>query len=394
MKEIFLAKEGEIALKGLNKKTFENVLMKNIRYALSEYEGVNVHRAQSVIYIQVADESRYNAAYDRLTKVFGINALCRAALCEKDFDVIKTAAVDYIRGKTAGVRTFKVEAKRADKKFPLDSPAISRELGGYILEQIPHLSVDVHKPDLTVNIEIREEHCYIHTGNVQAAGGLPVGTSGYALGLLSGGIDSPVALYMIAKRGVKTATVHFEAPPYTSERAKLKVISLAQKIAAYNGGMRFFCVPFTEIQEKLRDGLSAVGEDGYFTIIMRRLMLSIAERIAEKEGFDALITGESIGQVASQTMGALTCTNVCEIPVFRPLIGMDKSEIVKISERIDTFETSSLPYEDCCTVFTPKHPRTHPKRDIAEKLQADINFGEMIEAAVKNTEIIHIKAES
>ncbi|MDR0903431.1 MAG: tRNA 4-thiouridine(8) synthase ThiI [Ruminococcus sp.] len=393
MKEIFLAKEGEIALKGLNKKTFENVLMKNIRYALSGFSGVNVSRAQSVIYIKLSDGSDYNAAYERLTKVFGIKALCRAALCEKDFDVIKTAATSYIRDRAESVRTFKVEAKRSDKKFPLDSPAISRELGGYILEQIPHLSVDVHNPDLTVNIEIREEHCYIHTGNIPAAGGLPVGTSGYALGLLSGGIDSPVALYMIAKRGVKTAAIHFEAPPYTSERAKLKVIALAKKIAAYTGGVRFYCVPFTAIQERLRDGLTEAGEDGYFTIIMRRLMLSIAEKIAQKEGFDALITGESIGQVASQTMGALSCTNICEIPVFRPLIGMDKSDIVTIAEKIDTFETSSLPYEDCCTVFTPKHPRTHPKRETAEKLQDSINFSELIEVALTDTEILNIRPD-
>jgi thiamine biosynthesis protein ThiI len=465
MKEIFLAKEGEIALKGLNKKTFENVLMKNIRYALSTFPGVSVSRAQSVIYIKIAGNADshvgnnansnaldsaysnafngavsitennansnvensvgsnaldcavsidgngtnsidansmssiaengvdYDAVYNKLKKVFGIKALCRAALCEKDFDVIKTAAVSYIRGKAAGAKTFKVEAKRADKKFPLDSPAISRELGGYILEQIPHLSVDVHHPDLVVNIEIREEHCYIHTGNVPAAGGLPVGTSGYALGLLSGGIDSPAALYMIAKRGVKTAAIHFEAPPYTSERAKLKVIELAKKIAVYNGGMRFYCVPFTAIQERLRDGLNDAGEDGYFTIIMRRLMLSIAEKIAQKDGYDALITGESIGQVASQTMGALSCTNICEIPVFRPLIGMDKTEIIDIAEKIDTFETSSLPYEDCCTVFTPKHPRTHPKRETAEKLQDSINFSDLIEVAIADTEILNIRPD-
>jgi thiamine biosynthesis protein ThiI len=465
MKEIFLAKEGEIALKGLNKKTFENVLMKNIRYALSGFPGVSVSRAQSVIYVKVGDvadsrlgdissshvgdsadsrlgdvagsrvregagsrlgdvagshvvdvaDSRlgdsadshfgdvaksiagdavdYDAVYEKLKKVFGIKALCRAALCEKDFDVIKTAAVEYIRDKAACAKTFKVEAKRADQKFPLDSPAISRELGGYILEQIPHLSVDVHHPDLVVNIEVREEHCYIHTGNEPAAGGLPVGTSGYALGLLSGGIDSPAALYMIAKRGVKTAAIHFEAPPYTSERAKLKVIDLAKKVAAYTGGMRFYCVPFTAIQERLRDCLNDVGEDGYFTIIMRRLMLSIAEKIAQKDGYDALITGESIGQVASQTMGALSCTNICEIPVFRPLIGMDKTEIIDIAEKIDTFETSSLPYEDCCTVFTPKHPRTHPKREIAEKLQDSINFSDLTEVAVRDTEILNIRPD-
>jgi thiamine biosynthesis protein ThiI len=393
VKEIFLAKEGEIALKGLNKKTFENVLMKNIRYSLSDFD-VKVHRAQSVIYVRVPDEKHNAAAYDRLTKVFGISALCRAALCEKDFEVIKKTAVEYLSDKLSAAKTFKVIAKRSDKKFPMDSPEICNELGGFILEQVPHIKVDVKNPEIAVNIEVREEHCYIHTGNVPAAGGLPVGTSGYALGLLSGGIDSPVALHMIAKRGVKVAAVHFEAPPYTSERAKNKVIELARRLAPYTGGVRFYLVPFTDIQEHLRDTLSEQDEDGYFTIIMRRLMLDISQRLAQNDGFDALITGESIGQVASQTMGALRCTdNVCDIPVFRPLIGMDKSEIVERAVAIDTFETSSLPYEDCCTVFTPKHPKTHPKPEIAVALQENFDFEPLINTAVTNTQIMQIKAE-
>jgi thiamine biosynthesis protein ThiI len=391
MKEIFLVKEGEMALKGLNKKTFENVLIKNIRFALRDFGDVKVSRAQSVIYVSVPADADTDAAFLRLSKVFGISAICRAGVCAKDFDVIKESAVQYITDKARSARTFKVEAKRADKKFPLDSPALCRELGGFILERFDHLSVDVHKPDFTVNIEIREEHCYIHTGNIPAAGGLPVGTSGYALGLLSGGIDSPVALEMIAKRGVKVAAVHFESPPYTSERARMKVIKLAEKLSPFTGGLQLYIVPFTAIQEVLRDNC----EESYFTIIMRRLMLEIAQRIAEKDGFDALITGESIGQVASQTMGAIRCTDaICRMPVFRPLIGMDKTEIIAISEKIDTFETSSLPYEDCCTVFTPKHPRTHPDRAVAAKIQADYDYEPLLEIAVKSAEILHIKPES
>jgi thiamine biosynthesis protein ThiI len=391
MKEIFLVKEGEMALKGLNKKTFENVLIKNIRYALYDFGDVKVSRAQSVIYVSVPEESDSDAAFSRLTKVFGISALCRAALCNKDFEAIKVAVLDYITDMAATARTFKVEAKRSDKKFPMDSPTICRELGGFLLEKLPHLSVDVHKPDFTVHVEIREEHCYIHTGNIPAAGGLPVGTSGYALGLLSGGIDSPVALAMIAKRGVKVAAVHFESPPYTSERARMKVIKLAEKLALYTGGIRLFVVPFTRIQEVLRDRC----DETYFTIIMRRLMLEIAQRIAEKEQYDALITGESIGQVASQTMGAIRCTDaVCRMPVFRPLIGMDKTEIIAVSEKIDTFETSSLPYEDCCTVFTPKHPRTHPDPAACRSIQAAVDFEPFIKEAIDSIEILHIKAET
>jgi thiamine biosynthesis protein ThiI len=393
MKEIFLVKEGEMALKGLNKKTFENVLIKNIRHALSTFDDVRVSRAQSVIYVSVGDGSDTDAAFFRLSKVFGISAICRAVVCGKDFEVFKHEAAAYIEtnGIAASACTFKVEAKRSDKKFPMDSPAICRELGAFILERFPHLSVDVRKPDFTLNIEIREDHCYIHTGNQPAAGGLPVGTSGYALGLLSGGIDSPVALEMIAKRGVKVAAVHFESPPYTSERARLKVIKLASKLALYTGGIRLFIVPFTDIQEKLRDH----GEETYFTIIMRRLMLEIAQRLAEKEGYDALITGESIGQVASQTMGAIRCTDaVCRMPVFRPLIGMDKTEIIAISEKIDTFETSSLPYEDCCTVFTPKHPKTHPTPEAAEIIQKAYDYEPLLKIAVESAEVLHIKAES
>jgi thiamine biosynthesis protein ThiI len=401
MKEIFLVKEGEMALKGLNRRTFENILIKNIRYALSDFEGVKVSRAQSVFYVNITGgntETDYDAAFERLRKVFGISALCRAAVCTKDYGVIRETALRFIADNadiTQTARTFKVEAKRSDKRFPMNSPEICRELGGDILEALPKLAVDVHKPDFTIHVEVREEHCYIHLGNIPGAGGLPVGSSGYALGLLSGGIDSPVALYMIAKRGVKVSAVHFEAPPYTSERAKMKVISLAGKLAPYTGGIRFFCVPFTEIQEKLRDTCMELGDDSYFTIVMRRLMIEISQRIAEREEIDALITGESIGQVASQTMGALRCTDiVCRMPVFRPLIGMDKTEIIAISEQIDTFETSTLPYEDCCTVFTPKHPKTRPEPSGCELIEKAYDFEPLLKKAIENTEIMHISAES
>lgn len=389
MKEYILCKYGEIALKGLNKSNFESVLSKNVKRRLSGIGNFNVTRAQSTIYVEPLDDScDMDEAVERLKKVFGIAKLTKALEVEKSMDAILNDTMDYLAEAFDGASTFKVNAKRADKKFPLKSPEICSELGHKILEQFPHMKVDVHEPDVTVTVEIREKHAFINALRIDGAGGIPVGTGGKGLLLLSGGIDSPVAGYMIAKRGVVVQAVHFEAPPYTSERARLKVEKLAAEIAEYCGDIVFHCVPFTKIQEAIRDNCP----EELFTIIMRRLMMEIAQRIAAKEDCAALITGESLGQVASQTMYAMVCTDAaCRIPVLRPCIGMDKAEIVEISRKIGTFETSIEPYEDCCTVFTPKHPKTRPVLDDVEKAQNSFDFEPMIVEAVENTELKVIK---
>ncbi len=380
MKEIILCKYGEIALKGLNKNNFESILVKNVKRRLRHCGQFKFSRAQSTLYVEPLSENiDMDEVVDKLKHVFGIVKLCRALTVEKSMEAIISDSMDYLEQALDGAVTFKVEAKRADKKFPLKSPEICRELGHEILERFPHLTVDVHNPDVTVTVEIREEHAFINALKLDGAGGMPVGSSGRGMLLLSGGIDSPVAGYMIAKRGVQIQAVHFEAPPYTSERARLKVEKLAEEIASYCGDINFHCVPFTEIQEVLRDNCP----EELFTIIMRRLMMEIAQRICEKEDCQCLITGESIGQVASQTMYAMVCTDAsCRIPVFRPCIGMDKSEIVAVSRKIETFETSILPYEDCCTVFTPKHPKTRPSLDEVEKAQNSYDFEPLIQKAV------------
>lgn len=383
MKEIILCKYGEIALKGLNKNNFESMLAKNVKRRLRFSGQFKYSRAQSTLYIQpLSDDIDMDEVVDKLSKIFGIAKLCRALMVEKNMESILHDSMDYLEQALDGASTFKVEAKRADKKFPLKSPDICRELGHEILERFPDLTVDVHNPDVTVTVEIREEHAFINALKIDGAGGMPVGSSGRGMLLLSGGIDSPVAGYMVAKRGVQVQAIHFEAPPYTSERARMKVEKLAEKIAAYCGDINFHCVPFTEIQEAIKDNCP----EELFTIIMRRLMMEIAQRICEKEDCQCLITGESIGQVASQTMYAMVCTDaVCRIPVFRPCIGMDKSEIVAVSRKIDTFETSILPYEDCCTVFTPKHPKTRPVLAEVENAQALFDFEPMIKKAVEAT---------
>lgn len=383
MKEIILCKYGEIALKGLNKNNFESMLTKNVKRRLRFCGKFNYSRAQSTLYIEpLSDDIDMDEVVDKLTKVFGIAKLCRALMVEKNMDSILHDSMEYLGEALEDAKTFKVEAKRSDKKFPLKSPEICRELGHEILERFPKLKVDVHDPDVTVTVEIREEHAFINALKIDGAGGIPVGSSGRGMLLLSGGIDSPVAGYMVAKRGVQVQAIHFEAPPYTSERARMKVEKLAEKIAAYCGDINFHCVPFTEIQETIKDKCP----EELFTIIMRRLMMEIAQRICEKEDCQCLITGESIGQVASQTMYAMVCTDaVCRIPVFRPCIGMDKSEIVAVSRKIDTFETSILPYEDCCTVFTPKHPKTRPVLSEVENAQNLFDFEPMIQKAVEET---------
>ncbi|MCM1523582.1 MAG: tRNA 4-thiouridine(8) synthase ThiI [Ruminococcus sp.] len=388
MKEIILLKEGEIALKGLNKRNFEDAFVKNLKHRLRPLGKFNYTRSQSMIYCEPEDSGTdMDEAFLRASRVFGAAALCRAAVTEKNFETICGDVAEYCGEELSSARTFKAAAKRSDKRFPMTSPEICAELGAFILEKYPHLTVDVKAPDVTVNVEIRDTNAYIHTGNREAAGGIPVGTSGKAMLLLSGGIDSPVAGYMMAKRGIDISAIHFAAPPYTSDRARLKVEKLCEKIAPWCGDTDFYCVPFTEIQEAIRDNCP----EELFTVIMRRLMMEIAQRICEDKGITALITGESVGQVASQTMGAIVCTDsVCRMPVFRPVIGMDKSEIVEISRKIDTFDTSVLPYEDCCTVFTPKHPKTKPSLEEVTAAQNAFDFEPLIQKAAENTEMKRI----
>lgn len=385
MKEIVLVKYGEMVLKGLNKRSFEDMLTKNIKRRLKNLGRFQITSAQSTTYITPLDDDiDLSEVIDRVGKIFGIAALCRACVCEKDFGDITAKSIDYLDDILSGAKTFKVNAKRADKAFPMKSPEICAELGGILLEKFPNLTVDVKNPEVTVTVEIRDTNAYIHAENIKGAGGLPVGSSGKAMLLLSGGIDSPVAAYMMAKRGVRITAIHYVSPPYTSERAQLKVEQLCEKLTDYCGGIAFYCVPFTEIQEAIKDNCP----EEYFTVIMRRLMMEIAQRIAEKDNCLALITGESVGQVASQTMSAIACTDaVCRIPVFRPLVGMDKTEIIEIARKIDTFETSVLPYEDCCTVFTPRHPKVRPSLSDVEKAQGKFDFEPLIVKAVEGTEM-------
>ena len=383
MKEIILIKNGELALKGMNRCNFEEILIKNIKQKISQLGNVSIRKAQSTIYIEPLDSDfDFEEALDRISCVFGIAAFSRAAVCEKDIDDISKKAVEYLKEQLNNVKTFKVESKRADKRFPLTSPEISREIGGCLLAAYPHLKVDVHNPDIVVNIEVRDYAAYIRAGQLHGAGGLPVGTAGKAAILISGGIDSPVAAYTMAKRGLLLDAIHFASPPYTSPRAEMKVRKLLSKVARYSGRIRLAIVPFTEIQDEIGKNCP----EDYFTLIMRRMMMRISEKIANDTGNLALITGESLGQVASQTLPALVTTDyVVNMPVLRPLIGMDKEEIIKISRRIDAFETSILPYEDCCTVFTPKHPKTRPTLQSCVEAEANLDIDALIEKAIKET---------
>ncbi len=385
MKEVILVKYGEMALKGLNKGTFEDVLFKQIKYRLRPLGRFVYSAAQSTIYIEPEEDTiRMEEVISRLQKVFGIATICRACVCEKDFADIQEKAVVYLKETMEDAASFKVEAKRADKSFPMKSPEICRELGGVLSEAFPSITVDVHNPEVTVMVDIRDSHAYVYAGKMRGAGGLPLGSSGKALLLLSGGIDSPVAGYMMAKRGIKCSCIHFVSPPYTSDRARLKVEQLCEKMTDYCGDMKFYCVPFTEIQEELKRRCP----EEYFTILMRRLMMLIAQEIAKKDESLALITGESVGQVASQTIQAMVCTDaVCKMPVFRPCVGLDKTEIIEIARKIDTFEISIQPYEDCCTVFTPRHPKIRPQLDLIEKAQEQGHFEDMIRKAVEGTEV-------
>ena len=382
MKEIILIKNGELVLKGLNRNTFEDVLIKNMKRALRELGEFKFTKSQSTIMVESLNDADLDDAVEILKRVFGIAALSRAAVAEKDMESIRKTALSYLAEELEGAKTFKVEAKRSDKKFPLKSPEICRELGGFILSKFHHLKVDVHNPDVTVTVEVRDNYAFVRGNNIKGAGGMPVSTSGRAAVLISGGIDSPVAAYMMTKRGIELVAVHFASPPYTTELAELKVMELLHKVAKYSGPITTYVVPFTRLQEEIRDNCP----EEYFTIIMRRYMMRISQALAEHQNCSALITGESVGQVASQTIYALACTDaVTDMPVFRPCIGMDKDEIIAISRKIDTFETSIQPYEDCCTVFTPKHPRTRAKlEDVVAAEQGITNGDELIAQAIEN----------
>lgn len=388
MKEIILIKNGELALKGLNRCNFEDVLIKNIRRRLKSLGEVNIRKAQSTIYIEPQnDYFDFEEALARVKLIFGIAGFSRACVCEKDIEDILSKSPEYLKSVLENIKTFKVEAKRADKRFPLKSPEICREVGGKLLSCFPHLKVDVHNPDVTVNVEIRDYYAYVRAEQIQGAGGLPVGTAGTASILISGGIDSPVAAWTMAKRGLRLNAIHFASPPYTSPRAEMKVKTLLSKVARYSGCINLAIVPFTEIQDQIAE---KCPED-YFTLIMRRMMMRISEKIAHNSGSLALITGESLGQVASQTLPALVTTDyVTNMPVLRPLIGMDKEEIVSISRYIDTFETSILPYEDCCTVFTPKHPKTRPTLQSCEQAEANLDIDGLIKKAINETVYTYI----
>lgn len=388
MEEIILIKLGEMVLKGLNRKTFEAALIKNIRRRLIRIGGFDIKTAQSTIYVTPQDESAdLEAAAEKIGQVFGIATFSRACVTKKNMDDILKATGEYLGDSLRQAKTFKVESKRSDKSFALQSPEISAATGEYLLQQFPHLRVDVHNPDITVRVEVRDFGAYVHGQPLPGAGGIPVGTGGRAAILISGGIDSPVAAWMMAKRGVELTAIHFASPPYTSERAEQKVVDLLTKVSDYSGRMKMFTVGFSKVQEQIMEKCP----EELFTVIMRRFMMRVAEILAQREECSAMITGESLGQVASQTIQAIACTDAAaNMPVFRPLIGMDKSEIVAISHKIDTFDISIEPYEDCCTVFTPKHPRTKPiLKDILEAEQA-LDAESLIQECVETVKLTKI----
>ena len=389
MKEIFLMKLGEIVLKGANKRQFESRLRQNVRRRMKAYGNFDVYIMQSTVYVEpMDDEADVDGAWEACHSIFGVVSLCRSRACEKNLDAIYDAVEAYLGDDLDCAKSFKVESKRSDKSFPLNSIAISQEIGGRLAEAHPHVEVDVHHPEYTVYVEVRDLAAYVHGPAEAGAGGLPTGVGGRAMCLLSGGIDSPVAAYMIAKRGVEIESVHFFSYPYTSQLAKDKVLELARLVTKYSGRMTVNVVSFTEIQEAIRDNCP----EEFFTLIMRRFMMEISQRIAKHDGCGALITGENLGQVASQTMEAMTVTGaVVDIPVFMPLVGMDKEEIVTIARKIGTLETSILPYEDCCTVFTPKHPKTKPT--LGQVLHAERNLDRetLITRALENVEKITVK---
>ncbi|MBQ4071153.1 MAG: tRNA 4-thiouridine(8) synthase ThiI [Clostridia bacterium] len=390
MNEVILCKYGEIVLKGANRQNFESSLLKELRRRASPYGIFKIYFKQSTIYVEPQnDECDVDGMYEAARRVFGIVGVNRAAVCDKNIDSIMAKAREYLPEKLLGKRTFKVDAKRSDKSFPLGSPEISRIIGGVILECVGGIRVDVHNPDVTVTVEVRDEHAYIRAGQESGAGGLPIRTAGKGLLLLSGGIDSPVAGCMMAKRGMEIEALHFDSFPYTSDRAREKVLDLAQLMCEYCSRIHVHVISLTHIQEEIRDRC----DEDYFTLLLRIFMMRLAERCAREYKCGALITGESLGQVASQTLAAIGVTDsVVNIPVFRPCIGLDKNEIVIEARRYGTFDTSILPYEDCCTVFTPRHPKTQPKREQVmaqlEKLDVEALLDEAYATMYTETKLI------
>ena len=389
MKEIFLLKLGEIVLKGANKRQFEDKLRQNVRRRMKAYGNFDVYLMQSTVYVEpMDDEADIDGAWEACHTIFGLVSLCRCRACEKDINKIYDTIEEYLGDDLDCAASFKVESKRSDKRFAMTSIEISQEIGGRLAEAHPTCKVDVHKPEYTVYVEVRDLAAYVHGPAEPGAGGLPTGVGGRAMCLLSGGIDSPVAAYMIAKRGVEVECVHFFSYPYTSQLAKDKVMDLARLVTRYCGRMTVNIVGFTQIQEAIRDNCP----EEFFTLIMRRFMMEISQRIAQQDGCGALITGENLGQVASQTMQAMQVTGaVVDIPVFMPLIGMDKEEIVTIARKIGTMATSVLPYEDCCTVFTPKHPKTKPTIGQLINAEKKLDREALIEEALKTVEKITVK---
>lgn len=386
MEEIILLKQGEMVLKGLNRRSFESRMCSNLVRRMQKCGNFCVYALQSTIYIEPKDNTcDFEQAYRQASKVFGAVSITRAASCEKDLDSITETAIQYLGETLKASTSFKVESKRSDKTFPYTSQQLSVEVGGRLHDAFPHLKVDLHHPEQIVYVEIRDRKAYVHLQAQPAAGGMPIGTNGRGMLLLSGGIDSPVAGYRIARRGVELRCVHFFSPPYTSERARRKVLELAGLLEDYTGRLKVHVVPFTEIQEQIREHCP----EELFTILMRRFMMRVAERLAIKEECGCLITGESLGQVASQTMEAMGVTGaVCNLPVFRPCIGLDKEEIVQTARKIGTFETSIQPYEDCCTVFTPKHPKTKPRLGPVEAAEALLPVEQLVQEAVDGTELM------
>ena len=391
IQEVILCKFGEVVLKGANRQSFESQLIKELRRRASPNGAFKIYYKQSIVYIEPLDDMcDMDGMYDAAKKVFGIVGVNRAAVCEKNMDSIIALAREYLPEKLAGKRTFKVDAKRSDKRFPLKSPEISREIGGVILSTVRGIKVDVHNPDVTVTVEVRDDHAYIRAGQEPGAGGLPLRSAGRGLLLLSGGIDSPVAGCMMAKRGMEIEALHFESFPYTSERAKEKVMQLAQEMCEFCSKIHVHVISLTHIQEELRDNC----QEDYFTILLRIFMMRLSERCAREYKCHALITGESLGQVASQTLAAIEVTDsVVRMPVFRPCIGLDKNEIIIQARHYGTFDTSILPYEDCCTVFTPRHPKTQPRiEDVMrelDKVDVDALLEEAYTSMYTETKLIY-----
>ena len=388
--EMLLLKLGEVVLKGLNRRSFEDKLVTNVRRRMKQCGSFQVYVRQSTIYVEPQKEDcDMEAALAAARQVFGVVSVARAVPCEKTVEAIVATARTYLADEFAKARTFKVESRRADKTFFLNSIQISQEVGGDLAEAFPHVAVDVHHPDLTVHVEIREKHAYVHGPAMPGAGGLPVGTGGHAVSLLSGGLDSPVSSWMMARRGAALEMVHFVSPPYTSQQAQDKVLELARLLTAYCGHMLVHIIPFTEIQEEIRRKCP----EEYFTLIMRRFMMRISQAVAKKAGAHALVTGESLGQVASQTMMALGVTeDVTDLPVLRPLIGMDKVEIIRIAREIGTYETSILPYEDCCTVFTPRHPAIRPRLEDVREAEAALDVDALVARALEGETWVRVKS--